>query len=111
MDMTKSRVTNRKTREGEIGAKEAERLTKLRNQAKADYPPAPSPQFPDEGIGATLRKARQAQGLTWYAVAKIAGIPHAATVRDVELGKDAKISTVVAIAKALGLAIVIREAA
>ena len=111
MDMTKSKITNRQTRQGKIDVKEAERLKKLRSQAKADYPPAPAPQFSNEGIGATLRKARQTQGLTWYAVAKAAGIPHAATVRDLELGKDAKISTVVAIAKALGLAVVIREAA
>ncbi len=56
-----------------------------------------------ERIGYQIRKARTAQGLTWYAVAKKAGIPSSGTVRAIEEGKDAKLSTVQAIAAVLGL--------
>ena len=41
--------------------------------------------------------------LTWYALAKLAGIPNANTVRDIEYGRDAQISTVQLVAKAVGL--------
>lgn len=43
------------------------------------------------------------QVLTWYALAKRAGIPNANTVRDIEFGRDAQLSTLQAVAKALGL--------
>ena len=42
------------------------------------------------GIPAEIRAAREAQGLTWYALAKRAGIPNQATIRDIEQGKDGK---------------------
>lgn len=56
-----------------------------------------------EGIGRLIHDARTAQGLTWYAVAKMAGIPNSGTVRTIEQGGDAKLSSVEAIAGALGL--------
>ena len=55
------------------------------------------------GIPAQIRQAREAQGLTWYALAKRAGIPNTNTVRDIESGRDAQNSTLLAAAKALGL--------
>ena len=55
------------------------------------------------GIPAQIRQAREAKGLTWYAVAKMAGIPNTNTVRDIEYGRDAKLSNVQAVAEALGL--------
>ena len=41
--------------------------------------------------------------LTWYALARLAGIPNANTVRDVEYESDAQLSTLQAVAKVLGL--------
>jgi hypothetical protein len=41
--------------------------------------------------------------LTWYAVAKLAGIPNPNTVRDIEYGRDTKLSNVQSVAKVLGL--------
>ena len=38
-----------------------------------------------------------------YALAKAAGIPNQATIRDIEQGKDVKFSNLQAVAKALGL--------
>lgn len=55
------------------------------------------------GIAGRIRAAREAQGLTWYAVAKPAGIPNPSTVRDIEYGRDTKLSSVQAVAEALGL--------
>ena len=45
----------------------------------------------------------ESQGLTWYALAKLAGIPNPNTVRDIEYGHDAQLSNVQAVAEALGL--------
>jgi hypothetical protein len=55
------------------------------------------------GIPARIRQAREAQGFTWYALAKAAGIPNQATIRDIEQGKDVKLSNLQAVAAALGL--------
>jgi transcriptional regulator with XRE-family HTH domain len=55
------------------------------------------------GLPAQIRAAREAKGLTWYGVAKLAGIPNANTVRDIEYGRDAQLSNVKAVAQALGL--------
>jgi hypothetical protein len=67
---------------------------------------------PAEGAGqkpsppalpAQIRPAREAKGLTWYAVAKLARIPNPNTVRDIEYERDAQLSNVKAVAQALGL--------
>jgi hypothetical protein len=81
------------------------RHARIRKAAMADFPPKsasgrkPSP----PGIPTQIRKAREAQGLTWYALAKQAGIPNQATIRDIEQGKDVKLSNIQAVAAALGL--------
>lgn len=49
------------------------------------------------------RAAREAQGLTWHALAQRTGIPNHATIRDIEQGKDVKLSNLRAVARALGL--------
>ena len=73
--------------------------------AYKDIPPKsgtgrqPSP----PGIPSKIRQAREARGLTWYALAKAAGIPNQATIRDIEQGKDVKFSNLQAVAAALGL--------
>jgi len=50
-----------------------------------------------------IRRAREAQGLAWYALAKVAGIPNPKTVCDIECGRDAQLSNAQAVASALGL--------
>ena len=55
------------------------------------------------GIPAKVRQAREARGLTWYALAKLAGIPNQATIRDIEQGKDVKLSNLQSVLDALGL--------
>jgi transcriptional regulator with XRE-family HTH domain len=58
---------------------------------------------------AAIRRAREAKGLTWYSLAKLANIPNPTTVHDIEYGRDAKLSNVQAIAKTLGLKVELLE--
>ncbi len=61
------------------------------------------------GIPTKIRQAREARGLTWYALAKAANIPNQATIRDIEQGKDVKFSNLEAVAAALGLTLELVE--
>ena len=47
--------------------------------------------------------ARETRGLTWCALANLAEIPNQATIRDIEQGKDVKLSNLLAVARAQGL--------
>jgi ribosome-binding protein aMBF1 (putative translation factor) len=86
-------------------AEERERHAKIRQSIMQEFPPAEGVgrQESPPGIPSRIRQAREARGLTWYAVAKRAGIPNANTVRDIESGRDAQLSTIQAVAGALGL--------
>jgi DNA-binding XRE family transcriptional regulator len=83
---------------------ERTRHAQIRVATIKDIPPKstaerkPSP----PGIPAQIRQARESRGLTWYALAKIAGV-NQATIRDMEQGKDVKFSDLQAVAAALGL--------
>jgi len=86
-------------------AEERQRHAEIRRKVQQEFPPTPDArrQEAPPGIPAQIRRAREAQGLTWYAVAKLAGIPNPNTVRDIEYGRDAKLSNVQSVAKVLGL--------
>jgi DNA-binding phage protein len=86
-------------------AEERERHAAVREAVMQEFPPAEGGGRRESpaGIPARIRQAREARGLTWYALAKLAGIPNANTVRDIEYGRDAQLSTVQAVAHALGL--------
>jgi ribosome-binding protein aMBF1 (putative translation factor) len=90
--------------ERRLTAEQRRRHAQIRAAADKDFPrkivgrAAAAP-----GLGAAIRAAREAQGLTWYALAQKAGVPNQATVRDIELGKDVKVSNLQAVARALGL--------
>ncbi len=90
-----------------LTAADRARHAKIRKEVKAEFPPKAKPRATakpaTDSIATQLREARQSQGLTWYAVAKAAGIPNSGTIRDIEAGRDAKLSNVEAVAKALGL--------
>ena len=101
MARKKSRQVFRKSR---VSGEEAKRFDEIRRKAMEDFPPDPNPPRPIKtGLGARIRAVREAKGLTWYAVAKLAEIPNPATVRDIEYGRDAKLSNIEAVATALGL--------
>ena len=86
-------------------AEERKRHAEIRKKVTQEFPPslgAGRKESPP-GIPAEIRQAREAKGLTWYSVAKLAGIPNPNTVRDIEYGRDAQLSNVQAVAEALGL--------
>jgi transcriptional regulator with XRE-family HTH domain len=75
-----------------------------------DFPPRDAARKPSPpGIPAQVRAAHETQGLTWYALARRAGIPNQATIRDIEQGKDVKLSNLQAVAGALGLTLELAE--
>lgn len=84
---------------------ERARHATIREAAMHDFPPkdgavrAASP----PGIPAIIRAAREARRLTWHALAQLAGIESQATIRDIEQGKDVKLSDLQRVAGALGL--------
>jgi hypothetical protein len=84
---------------------ELKRLQEIREKVRREFPPLDPPRLKPAtaGIAARIRAGREAQGLTWYAVAKRAGIPNPSTVRDIEYGRDTKLSSAEAVAEALGL--------
>lgn len=86
-------------------AAERKRHADIRHRVMQEFPPAEGGGRKDSppGLPGQIRRAREAKGLTWYAVAKLAGIPNPNTVRDIEYGRDAQLSNVQAVAKALGL--------
>lgn len=84
---------------------ERARHAQIRAAAMKDFPPKPGrgSKASPPGIPARIRMARESQGLTWYSLAKKAAIPNQATIRDIEQGKDVKLSNLQAVASALGL--------
>jgi hypothetical protein len=92
-------------RSGPLGDAERQRLRDIREKVRKEFPPRDPPRLAPckSGIGAQIRAAREARGLSWYAVAKLAGVPNPSTVRDMEYGRDTKLSSVEAVAEALGL--------
>jgi len=91
--------------ERHLTEEERARHARIREAAIQDIPPkegiARSPSRP--GIPSTIHQAREAHGLTWYALAKRAGITNQATIRAIEQGKDVKLSDLQCVASALGL--------
>jgi ribosome-binding protein aMBF1 (putative translation factor) len=103
--MDKKKITGRIRRRGPETPEELKRLEEIREKVRQEFPPRHPPRLQPAttGIAAQIRTAREARGLTWYAVAKRAGIPNPSTVRDIEYGRDTKLSSVQAVAQALGL--------
>jgi DNA-binding XRE family transcriptional regulator len=79
----------------------------IRESVVKEIPPKPGTgrKPPPPGIAAQIRREREARGLTWYALAKLAGIPNQATIRNIEQGKDVRLSNLQSVADALDLAL------
>jgi DNA-binding XRE family transcriptional regulator len=88
---------------------ERARHARLRAAAMDEFPPKSRRVSSPPGIPSQIRNARESRGLTWYALAKLAGIPNQGTLRDIEQGKDTKLSNLQAVATALGLKIELVE--
>jgi len=109
--MTQRKVT-RRVRRGGPSPEEARRFDEIRKQVRSEFPPRELSRLRHAGTGlsAKIRAAREAQGLTWYTVAKRAGIPNSNTIRDIEVGRDVKLSNLQAVAAVLGLKLELVEA-
>jgi len=90
--------------ERKLTEEERRRHARIRAGAVKDFPSKAVDRPPTPpGIPSAILAARKAQGLTWYALAQRAGVPNQATIRDIEQGKDVKVSNLRAVAQALGL--------
>jgi hypothetical protein len=105
------KIIRRVSRSGPKSKEDIEHLEEIRRKIREEFPPRVPPRLrpATSGIGEAIRHAREAKGLTWYAVAKLAGIPNPNTVRDIEYGRDTKLSSVEAVAQSLGLRIELVE--
>ena len=90
---------------------ERARHAEIREKVMQEFPPLDPPrrQPATNGIGAQIRLAREAQGLTRFTLAKKAGMPNSKTICDIEQGQDAKLSDVRIVAEALGLELALIE--
>jgi len=90
---------------------ERARHARIRELAVRDIPPRADAgrESSTPGIPAQVRAAREKRGLTWYALARLARIPNQASIRDIERGKDVKLSTLRAVVAALGLTLELAE--
>lgn len=81
------------------------RHARLRATIAKEFPPTPVEKNSRGGIGGRVRAEREPRHLTWYALAKLTGIPNQATIRAIEQGKDVRLSNVERVARALGLSL------
>ena len=111
--MQEKKITGRICSPGPQSDEERQRLQEIRERVKQEFPPRDPPQLQPVagGIGAQIRSAREAQGLTWYSLAEKAGLPNASIVRDIEYGRDVTLSNIEAVAAALGLKLELVEQA
>lgn len=86
-------------------AAERQRHEEIRAKILQEFPPVEgsSQVITPPGIPTQIRHAREAKGLTWHAVAQLAGLTDSTIVRDLESGRDLQLADVQAVAKALGL--------
>jgi DNA-binding XRE family transcriptional regulator len=108
--MAEKKITKRVSRR--FSDEEKRHYQKIREQVMEEFPPVSRPRKPSPpGIPSQVRAAREARGLTWYALAKLAGIPNSNTIRDIEQGHDVKLANLQAVAKVLDLSVELVEIA
>ena len=88
-----------------LTARQRARHAKVRVAIMREFPPKPTATTARSGIAERIKAERESRQLTWYALAKLAGIPNQATVRAIELGRDVRLSNVERVARALGLSL------
>ena len=111
--MQEKKITDRIRASGPISDEERQRLQEVREKLMQEFPPREPPRLQPAaaGIGAQIRSAREAQGLTWYSLAEKAGLLSANIVRDIEYGREVTLSNIEAVAAALGLKLELVEQA
>jgi ribosome-binding protein aMBF1 (putative translation factor) len=111
--MQEKKTTERIRGPGPASDDQREHLQEVREKVMQEFPPRDPPRLQPAsgGIGAQIRLAREAQGLTWYSLAEKAGISSANVIRDIEYGREVTLSNIEAVAAALGLKLELVEQA
>jgi len=86
---------------------EKSRHAEMREKVMREFPPAVTGKHePDsQGVAGQLRRTRKSRGLTYDAVAELAGLSSGNTVKDVEYGRNTNLKHIEAIAQSLGMKI------
>jgi ribosome-binding protein aMBF1 (putative translation factor) len=103
--MSDKKISSRIQAQGPQSDEERHRLRDVREKVMEEFPPRESPRLQPAvgGIGAQIRSAREARGLTWYSLAEKAGVSNANIVRDIEYGREVTLANIEAVVAALGL--------
>jgi ribosome-binding protein aMBF1 (putative translation factor) len=111
--MEKKKIIERIRSAGPRSEEERDRLQQIRREVMNEFPPRDPPtlQPVTSGIGAQIRSAREAQGLTWYSLADKARLTSANVVRDIEYGREVTLANIEAVVAALGLKLELVEQA
>jgi ribosome-binding protein aMBF1 (putative translation factor) len=111
--MQEKKITGRIDSPGPQSDHERQRLSEAREKVTEEYPPRDPPRLQPVtgGIGAQVRAAREARGLTWYSLAEKAGISNASVIRDLEYGREVTLANTEAVVAALGLKLELVEQA
>ena len=98
--VVRTTTAKKKAEDSEVRNQVMEEIPKLKRMRGATLSP----------IAQKIKLAREEKGMSWYSLARAAGIPNSGTVRDIERGKDAQMSNVEKVAAVLGLELELREA-
>jgi ribosome-binding protein aMBF1 (putative translation factor) len=111
--MQERKITDRLRAPGPTSDEQRQRVQEVREKVMQEFPPRDSPrlQHAATGIGAKIRLAREAQGLTWYSLAEKAGVSSANIIRDIEYGREVTLANIEVVAAALGLRLELVEQA
>src|SRR5207253_3244950 len=103
--MEEKKIVGRVRSPGPQSDEDRRRLQEIREKVMEEFPPREPPRLQpvSSGIGAQIRMAREAQGMTWYSLAEKAGLPSANIIRDIEYGREVTLANIESIAAALGL--------
>ena len=111
--MEEKKIFGRVRAPGPISDEERQRLTEMREKLMEEFPPRDPTRLQPvtSGIGAQIRTAREARGLSWPSLAEKAGVGSANVVRDIEYGREATLADIEAVVAALGLKLELVEQA
>jgi ribosome-binding protein aMBF1 (putative translation factor) len=111
--MQDKKITGRIRSQGPISEEDRQELKEIREKVMEEFPPRDPPQLQPAicGVGAQIRSAREAQGLTWYSLAEKAGVADAGIVRDIEYGREVTLPNIESVVAALGLKLELVEQA
>jgi ribosome-binding protein aMBF1 (putative translation factor) len=92
-------------------SEEKQRHEQIRREVEKEFPPSADAirRVSPAGVPSQIRVAREEKGLSWHALAQLAGVASSNTIRDIEYGEDVPFSDVQAVAKALGMRVELIE--